>query len=271
MRIQHLVITRFNVVINRDDNSLPSSEWLEQRMRLFEMYCLPSIKAQTCQNFKWLILMSESTPKDVRNRMEQFQKQVPMIQVIYIGPIKNITTFYHQLAFDFAEGSPYILTTRLDNDDVVAPTYIADIQRVATSLTNVPTVLSFPHGCQLFINDSVGLGLFWRLNHFISMLERLDDTTHTVLDFDHTQISHKASIHCENTVYPVWGELVHGGNVSNNYTPHNHPRVERWKELPFPGEWKAYLSYRRNWKYLILYHLRYRKGSVRNLFKRFAR
>ena len=59
MIIKHYILTRFNLCGRNRDKSKQSTltkEWLHHRIKLFETYCLPSIKQQTNQNFKWLIL-----------------------------------------------------------------------------------------------------------------------------------------------------------------------------------------------------------------------
>ena len=271
MKIQHLVITRFNVTISREGNIVPSLDWLQQRMTIFEQYCLPSMMVQTCTNFIWLILMDESTPIEVRDCMTHYQQQVPMMRVLYVSQINDLTTFYHQLALEYTEEGNYVLTTRIDNDDVVCRTYIADIQYAAAQQEQIPVILTFPHGCQLFLNDSVGLGLHWLSNHFVSLLELRDEQTHTILDYDHTTVGEHVPIYVENTSLPSWGEVVHSRNVSNDYTPHNHPSVERWNELPFAGDWNSFLHYWRNVRYLMIFHTRYRVRSMCNLFKRLIR
>ena len=47
MKSLHLIVTRFNL-------GMTDPVWLEHRFGLFERFTLPSIKAQTCQEFWWL-------------------------------------------------------------------------------------------------------------------------------------------------------------------------------------------------------------------------
>ncbi|MCQ2343190.1 MAG: putative rhamnosyl transferase [Paludibacteraceae bacterium] len=270
LSFQHLLITRFNIRIDRDIDHPLSEAWLRQRMQLFERYCLPSVMAQTCRQFTWLILMdAASTPPDIRQQMEAYRQLCAIMQVLYLPPLKDISAFYHQLACRYAEAHPYILTTRLDNDDVIADTYIEQVQNFARQISQIPSVISFPHGAQLFVCDKVALGLHWSANHFVSLLETADDQTHTIFDFNHVQVSDVAPVVEQDTALPAWGELVHQNNVANDYTPHTHPRVESWNQLPFAGDWEEYLHTGKNIYYLLVYHLRYRLRSVRNLLRRF--
>ena len=68
MNFEHFIITRFNLPIYSKTKSgnISSTEtkYLDNRFKLFMNYCLPSIKQQTCQNFKWLVLFDINTPDE---------------------------------------------------------------------------------------------------------------------------------------------------------------------------------------------------------------
>lgn len=64
--IQHFILTRFNLLIfnkNKEGKKVRTIKWLEHRFMLFEKYCLPSVKNQTCQDFQWIVLFDSSTPE----------------------------------------------------------------------------------------------------------------------------------------------------------------------------------------------------------------
>lgn len=51
MDCQHFILTRFNLLLwdkAKDDRKVRTIKWLEHRFSLFERYCLPSVKNQTC-------------------------------------------------------------------------------------------------------------------------------------------------------------------------------------------------------------------------------
>ena len=74
---EHFIVTRFNlplfkakvegkVVGNLDET------WLAGRFDLFERYCLPSVKGQTCQNFRWIVLFDAATPQKFKDRFKSY-------------------------------------------------------------------------------------------------------------------------------------------------------------------------------------------------------
>ena len=55
--IYHYLLTRFNLALWIEDKNgaaIDREEWLKRRMALFETFCLPSVKNQSCQNFSWI-------------------------------------------------------------------------------------------------------------------------------------------------------------------------------------------------------------------------
>lgn len=56
----HLFIDRFNLknanwCITKNNEAVLDEKWMEERMILFENYCLSSVVHQTNTNFKWLL------------------------------------------------------------------------------------------------------------------------------------------------------------------------------------------------------------------------
>src|ERR1700735_3717087 len=68
---EHVILTRFNVRYE-EDSAVPSigvdPGWLQERFRLFEKYCLPSVLGQTDQNFRWLLFFDRATPEPFATR-----------------------------------------------------------------------------------------------------------------------------------------------------------------------------------------------------------
>ena len=120
---KHYVFTRFNLlddfdglktVYNNPDIPDPDG-WMEHRMELFENFCLPSLKAQTCQNLTWLLSFAKETPQKYIRKCEEYDR----VQVIYDYPRTWVRKNY-------TEG--WLITSRIDNDDYYEPTFIEQIQ-----------------------------------------------------------------------------------------------------------------------------------------------
>lgn len=115
----HLVVTRFNLkldvwVHDKKGEVVDSSEWMEHRFMLFEKYCLPSLQNQSNQDFKWLVFFDQTSSRKDREKIFQLQQ-------IYENLIPIFSTF--ESANDdinafVDERIQYLITTRLDNDDI---------------------------------------------------------------------------------------------------------------------------------------------------------
>lgn len=85
--LQHFILTRFNLLIfNKDKKGqkVRSASWLEHRFALFERYCLPSIIAQTCQCFRWIVLFDSTTPERLKEKIAEYQKSCPQLKPVYV-------------------------------------------------------------------------------------------------------------------------------------------------------------------------------------------
>jgi len=102
IKFQHYIFTRFNYP--------DTYEHTEERIKIFRDYTLPSVLGQTDNNFKWLITVNPNQDHlfdfidDDRVKLINSKNEVGSNFVQYI---KN----------DF--DSEYLITTRLDNDDLL--------------------------------------------------------------------------------------------------------------------------------------------------------
>ena len=117
--VRHFIITRFNLRGNEDTPSsakMIASAYLEQRLELFERFCLPTVRSQTEQDFRWLVLFADETPDPVKARVAKYAADWPNLVPVYlprgtgsVGPL---------VVRPYLDGSPQtLITTRLDNDD----------------------------------------------------------------------------------------------------------------------------------------------------------
>lgn len=89
MDCQHFILTRFNLLLwdkAKDDRKVRTIKWLEHRFSLFEKYCLPSVKNQTCQDFEWIVLFDSMTPDNYKDRIVLYQKECTQFQPIFVEP-----------------------------------------------------------------------------------------------------------------------------------------------------------------------------------------
>ena len=207
--VSHFVLTRFNIASEGREEAIRNSPgWLERRFELFETYCLPSMAAQTCRNFRWLIYFDNGTPSAIRERIVRCQEIFPF-EALFVD-FCDMKMSLRDVASRLPPDAKRIITTRLDNDDAIAIDFVEKIQARARSC-NPGTVLNFSHGIAL--RNGLAYSAYDASNPFTSLISCAEDirviweATHRSLadTFDLKQVRDD----------PVWLQVVHGENVAN--------------------------------------------------------
>ncbi len=216
MTFRHIILTRFNLQYEIDSTTHIQSVWLQERFSLFETYCLPSIEQQTCQNFTWLLLSSDQTPEPHRKRLEAYSKRFPKIKIIFCPFYNDCNVLYKKIGEKYVQGYDYLLSTRLDNDDMLEAHFVEIVQRYVETcpLPLCNQIISFPYGIQWFTKDNIAFPVEWKLSHFHTFLENATDVI-TSLGKDHTLLPKKNLVLMPKK--NAWCEIVHNGNICNNY------------------------------------------------------
>ena len=127
---KHYIFTRWNLLdanttIYNNPNVKNPEEWMEHRMKLFDEYTLPSVMCQTCTNFTWLLAFAPKTPEWIIEKYNSF----PRIKIIHKYPADWLR---RNNAFEGGINplmyGQWIITSRLDNDDMILPEYIETVQ-----------------------------------------------------------------------------------------------------------------------------------------------
>lgn len=231
--MNHFILTRFNLKLwwkeDKNHQSIQTKEWLEERFRLFETYTWPSIKAQTCQDFKWICLFDKDTPEIYKERIQRLQQEYDSFLPYYCGEkeTKLFQSYFRHLVYKNADKSQNeLLTTYLDNDDALHKDFIKDIQTRAKNL-KFNTIISFQYGIQYYEEMNIAVRIPYKNNHFLTYYERLTEQIKTVWGFWHFSIFKYPHIAIElinNKHNPNWIETIHQGNIDNDVkmTLHHH-------------------------------------------------
>lgn len=232
MRYTHLLLTRFNVRESEADSLALNEAWLAKRFELFDNYCFPSIINQTCKDFKWIILLDGKTPEKFRQLEHEYHNKAGLeLYFEYLEGYYDYTNLAPVLAKYIPEGVEYVVTSRVDNDDALAPDYIAEVHKNLV-FSAEKNFISFNRGIQYFSKQDLSYNVEYATNHFTTLVEPASKPFSTVLCFDHTQADSIGVFHVIDTHRPMWTEVVHGNNVINNYTPAykystNNPRARK--------------------------------------------
>lgn len=235
--LQHFILTRFNLLLwnmDKEGSKVRTKKWLEHRFTLFEKYCLPSVKRQTCQDFVWIVLFDSATPDKYKARIEEYQKECPQFVPVYVEPergryfaeifrkeiIKRIqvqdSSRIRELENPISQLR--VLTTYLDNDDALNVGFVEDLQRRALAV-NDGTFINYNDGYQYYSEDGYLMRIHYPTNHFVSVVEKGEPVTikgifgygghayiHTIKDVN---IEHVRNV-------PMWCEVVHEKNMIND-------------------------------------------------------
>lgn len=216
MNYRHIILTRFNLqyALGSDIHMQPA--WLEERFRLFEAYCLPSITGQTSQNFTWIILVHDQTPTIYKQRLERHVQTYPIIKIEYCSYYDDINILYQNIGRKYIEHYDYLLSTRMDSDDMLALDFVEILQSHLQYLENSATIISFPKGIQWFETKDIAYAIIYPKNHFLSFLEP-QNRIRTSLGIDHTKID--TTQLTQISLNAMWCEIVHRNNICNGYFP----------------------------------------------------
>lgn len=220
--VQHFILTRFNILLwNKDKEGVPvrSREWLEHRFDLFEKYCLPSIIAQSCKDFVWIVLFDSTTPDIYKKKIELYQSDCPQLVPVYVEP-QNGRYFAQIFRREVVKRLSFkrIITSYLDNDDALSVRFIEDLQqRVATLLDG--TFINYTDGYQFYTDFKYVMQIQYPRNHFMSVVEEGNPATlKTIYGYgSHYYIDKIKDIHIEKIKeLPMWCEVIHEKNMGND-------------------------------------------------------
>lgn len=231
------MLTRFNILLWRQDKEgkkVRTIKWLEHRFSLFEKYCLPSIKNQTCQNFEWIVLFDSMTPEKFKARIEDYQKECPQLTPVFVEP-ENGKRFAEIFRREIVKRirAKRVLSTYLDNDDALNIGVIEDLLSRSLSVCD-GTFFYYDEGYQFYTEDKYMMQIHYPRNHFVSVVEKGDAATvkgvfgygrHYYID----KIEGANIVHVETE--PMWCEVVHEKNILNDANFIINTKMVRDKEL----------------------------------------
>lgn len=225
-QLTHLIITRYNLPFawGRRTDIHNDSDWLARRKRLFEEWCLPAVsRAMLNTDATWLVACADDSPDSLRDWMTKLEDAHPWLKPIFISDgILDLHQILSTLEHEGWKLSRYILSTRLDSDDVILPHFLCSVQRVARRcLAKSPseecprTMLNFALGFQI---GATGKSYFsiHPSNAFLSILDdRLSiNGFASCYDYSHPDaFRHVTKI--RQLGRPSWVQLLHGDNEGN--------------------------------------------------------
>lgn len=231
--INLIVLTRFNLAIkfnySRSDTEIPvwsdkpwlDEEYLEKRFRIFEKYTFPSLLGQTDKNFEWIVMFHKDTPELFKEKIHEFEMRMPKFKPMYFDD-EECKRLYHESVRNYIKENYVgdIITTRIDNDDILHKTFIEDCKKQFINVEKT-TVLTYVNGYQYDSRNNTVINYEFYSNHFLSLYVPYGQEIEQILSFDHSHIykviEEKGFDKIEkHTQIPMWIEIISQTNCSNH-------------------------------------------------------
>jgi hypothetical protein len=203
--MQHLILTKLAV-------GNPSPDWLAHRLNIFQQYCAPAIAAQTSKRFRWLLAVNPTTPRWFLDVAEAAATNAAF--VYHSEP--TLAPPWTSLIDRFVDRGP-LITTRLDNDDMVQRRFVEVVQTLS-EYSPCDEVIDFPIGLKVdLFNHAYSTRVERYPTHFISLVEK-SGVRKTVYSFQHNQAHLNYPIRIAS-LQIFWAELCHERNIVNVLRP----------------------------------------------------
>ena len=217
-KFTHYLITRFNVPVeawhsDKAGQQTLDDEWLDHRFELFERFCLPSVRQQTQQHFQWVLYFDSQTAPPFRKKIESCIELMPNTSLRYVADINAMLSDLRSLVG--LSPSPYVMTTRLDNDDAIGNKFIQTLQDHFEEKNNV--ILNLVGGFYYEAEQQVLTRMNAETcNPHLTLIEQIlpKQEPMTVLGFPHTAVPTEMTIH--HLREPGhWLKIIHPRNIKS--------------------------------------------------------
>jgi len=257
MIYKHFLATRFNVRIGgwdttKNGETLLDDSWMDNRFELFENYCFPSVINQSNQNFTWCIYFDLNTAEVYQQRIRKLTASYPNIDIFFIDSIGELKP--HLVKFIKSNENDeyhYVITSRLDNDDLLHRDYIKVVQQLFEPLHT--TVIDVRSGYKVNIEEG---GCEIRnytqsFNPFISLIEKTEFIETVFNQMHHEWFKAKKVIPFYDK--QLWIELIHTKNCVNEANHSLEPSLKfNEKEFGIYGK----IALKKDFKYFVSYFMK---------------
>jgi len=201
MKHTHYILTRWNLgLLSQNPYKIKDPDkWMETRMELFERTAMQSIQNQTCKDFKWLIAFDPLTPDSVVSKYDYCEH----IEVCYEQPHIHLKSLEPQ--------TDWLITSRFDNDDILLPDFVANIQSYFIEQTKIIDIDYMKQQGKNFRPS----GRMRPNSPFLSLVEPWDANICTALGYSHTFMPDHFPSTKINKVLAF--QVIHKDNLMNKF------------------------------------------------------
>jgi len=257
---KHFLITRFNLrqpdwKASKNNKSVLTDAWHKNRFELFIDFCFNSVASQTNKNFEWLVFFDTTTPEKYKKIIVELETKMDNFTPIFVdGMDQFLPGIINHVA---SCNTPYLITSRLDNDDCIGKLYIENIQKQFYNQNF--TAIDFVDGYTIQTHPSVKVGKrFDQYNPFISLIEK-NENPKTVWSIRHSHWKReKHVIQIRNS--RVWCSIIHDENKVNEFLGYGHVNIsDLFKDISINQEKETVIKKdhvpQKKWKWQSTFNL----------------
>jgi hypothetical protein len=216
--VKHFLLTRWNLPSCIHYASLElvtDPRWQARRRELFERYCLPSVARQTAPDFTWLFFVYPGAMSEAD--IDWFRARDERLHVVSVDdPDSSGVPEACEAVTRLAAGEEWIITTRLDSDDVLHRDHL---RKVRVAYDGERRVVEFEQGFYYDVLRDEIRYVRETQNAFVSLLEPVEGAR-TAWGWEHHKIGEEneivyldepgwlALVHDQNTTTYLWGDPV---------------------------------------------------------------
>lgn len=222
--MKHFLIIPFNA-------GCKDAGWLERRMTLFRNFTMPSIKAQTNQNFTTVVLIDPDTPEDIVLELETELDAIMYFTESWWAVdrgdlVEDVNKEFSEFFFGLYEDTEWIITSRVDSDDALANNYIEVTQDMFREREEF---IIYPNGVMWIQDTKESFVKLTNSPPFGSLVEPGDVPPKTVFYMSHGHIPRMKPFQRHGPAL-MWIHTYHGENLATK--PRKLDRkLEKWEVL----------------------------------------
>lgn len=234
MNFSHFLLTQFNLKNFPGTSEKSYNDWViwtKNRIELFKNYCLPSILNQSNKEFTWLIFFDKDTPIEIRSFVEELERY-QFIKIHYLNGMEDFDRSYmHEVKKSLRPTDHWVITTRLDNDDMLHRDAMKVIQQNFVPRNDF--MISLASGYVLDTNQKILAHYYYPMSPFITLIESASDSPRGIFLKPHTQWNNlrlfvlkeiyleifKPTLRLSRFILkqPMWVQTFHKKNISNSF------------------------------------------------------
>ena len=218
MRFDHYIATRFNIQHSgwqntKSGNEVLTENWLQNRFEIFEKYTLPAVLNQSSKNFKWCIFFDLNTSQVFKKKIQRLLEKHLFMSAIFIENYDELVPEFIFFIKQNKTSASYIITTRIDNDDIIHRDFVKTIQSLFHPRDLC--VIDLRSGFQMSIDVEPAevRNYSHPFNAFLSVIEPVNSCS-TIYSRQHYHWKNEKTIVYEKK--RLWIELSHDENYVNH-------------------------------------------------------